>query len=123
MKNYSCERSFLADIKKNDDTKSCKAKTKEKEAIAVSSPLDTSKFLFHRDTFIADFTDYLIEATDNHYSNGSNVQVLDLIQSSGMLESFALGNVLKYMSRYPKTKSRKDLLKAVHYIMTVYEKG
>lgn len=72
--------------------------------------------------FIQDFKEHIESTKTNHYSGGK-VQVIDLVESLGMLESCAVSNTIKYIARYPKTKNKKDLLKAVHYISMIYEKG
>lgn len=70
--------------------------------------------------FLEDLKEHIGNTQKDKYAKGG-VETIDLIASKFDLESFALGNVVKYVSRYPTTKDKKDLLKAGHYIAMVYE--
>ena len=54
---------------------------------------------------------------------GDDVQVIDLLRSTGDLNSFCRGNAIKYIARYGKKfgNDREDLLKAIHYIVLMME--
>lgn len=70
--------------------------------------------------FVHAFLAHVKETHSDKYARGG-VETIDLIASKVDLDSFAIGNALKYLSRYPSTKNKKDLLKATHYIQMVYE--
>jgi hypothetical protein len=57
---------------------------------------------------------HILKTETGHYVH-SKVGTMDLIE--GMVgDTFALGNVVKYVSRYPYTSKEEDLLKAAHYL-------
>jgi len=60
--------------------------------------------------------DYINKTYTEHYSN-SKYQTIDLIIDSGHGQSFCMGNILKYATRFGKKqgKNRSDLLKIIHY--------
>lgn len=66
-----------------------------------------------------------IEATyGEHYADEENsVQTMDFFESLGTLETTARDNAIKYLARYGKKdgKNKKDLFKAMHYIMMILE--
>lgn len=52
----------------------------------------------------------------NHYKNLKRQPII-LCECAGVIGGFSLGNVFKYLCRYPfKGKSLEDLKKALHYI-------
>jgi len=54
-----------------------------------------------------------------HYVGKQDVQVIDLWEANGSLETTARDTAIKYLARYGKKDGRneKDLLKAMHYII------
>lgn len=58
-----------------------------------------------------------------HYVAGGT-QTIDTWDSRGTLSTTALDTATKYLDRYGKKegKNPKDLLKAIHYILMVYQK-
>lgn len=62
---------------------------------------------------------YVDNTYSAHYVGKDNVQIVDLWESLGSVETTARDIVIKYMMRYGKKdgKNEKDLLKAIHYIM------
>lgn len=58
-----------------------------------------------------------------HYVAGGT-QTIDTWDSRGSLSTTALDTATKYLDRYGKKdgKNPKDLLKAIHYILMVYQK-
>jgi len=72
-------------------------------------------------SFIEAVEEHIKGTAEGHY--GGRVQVIDLIQGQGILEGFAVGSIVKYIMRYTRTRSKKDLLKATHYIKMLYEEG
>ena len=58
------------------------------------------------------------------YYGDKSVQVIDLLRTTGDLEAFCRGNIIKYISRWGKKDGEKnmdDLYKAIHYIVMLME--
>ena len=58
------------------------------------------------------------------YYGDKSVQVIDLLRTTGDLEAFCRGNIIKYISRWGKKDGEKkmdDLFKAIHYIVILME--
>jgi hypothetical protein len=58
------------------------------------------------------------------YYGDKSVQVIDLLRTTGDLEAFCRGNIIKYISRWGKKDGEKnmdDLYKAIHYIVILME--
>lgn len=51
----------------------------------------------------------------DHYKSPEEVEPIDLIVSNKMIEPFALASIIKYASRYSRTKNLKDLQKIADY--------
>lgn len=49
----------------------------------------------------------------SHYIQ--DIQSIELIESNGDLQPFALSSIIKYATRYKKTKNSKDLIKIIDY--------
>lgn len=49
-----------------------------------------------------------------HYKEGG-IEPLDLLISKGMIEDFCIGNMLKYATRFKKTRNLVDLRKVSDY--------
>jgi len=77
-------------------------------------------FEFSEDEILADVQEYIKNTYNQHYSAGNKIQTTEFIMSQfddGI--DFLRGNSLKYLSRYgiKDGKQKKDLLKAIHYIV------
>ena len=81
-------------------------------------------FKYNELEIIHEVTNYIISTyrskqtnitEDNYY--GSEIEPMELIISDGNGMGFALGNIIKYASRYGKKNgyNRKDLLKVMYY--------
>jgi len=73
----------------------------------------------NEEKYVDRLKEWIEETKVDKYARGG-VETIDLIHSKLDLVSFALGNVLKYVSRYPTTMDEKDLLKAGHYLAMVW---
>ena len=75
-------------------------------------------YKYSEDNYIQDIQDYVDSTYGQHYVN-DGIQVVDVWQSRGTLSTTAADTAIKYIMRYGKKdgNNRKDLLKAVHYIM------
>jgi len=60
-----------------------------------------------------------VDGTYGEHYVAKDIQVVDIWESLGSLESTARDTAIKYLCRYGKKngKNRKDLYKAIHYIM------
>lgn len=75
-------------------------------------------YQYNEDGYLSDIKRYLDGTYGEHYV-AKDIQVVDIWQSLGSLESTARDTAIKYLCRYGKKdgKNRKDLLKAIHYII------
>lgn len=78
-----------------------------------------TKFKYMEEEIVNDIATYVASTYGKHYVGEDNIQAIDLIASQGHLEGFAIGNILKYASRYGKKNGHNpdDLMKVVHYAM------
>ena len=78
---------------------------------------------YNEDKIIKEITDYIKSTYDQHYvSNATGdegFQVQDLLRSVGIDKDFCQANAIKYLARFGKKngRNRKDLLKAIHYVI------
>lgn len=68
---------------------------------------------------LAKIQQYVKSTYGQHYAGNKQIQVFDVWESLGSLETTARDTAIKYLSRYGKKdgKNEKDLLKAIHYII------
>jgi len=82
-----------------------------------------SRNKYHEKEILKDIEDYVSGTYNGHYTGTKheyrNVQTLDLMASRDLASTFCQANILKYGSRYGSKdgKSKKDLLKVIHYAM------
>ena len=76
-------------------------------------------YKYNEDKAIQAFKDYVDSTYGQHYVGDGDVQTVDFWKSLGSLDTTSRDNAIKYLARYGKKsgKNRKDLLKAVHYII------
>ncbi|MFB5634938.1 MAG: DUF3310 domain-containing protein [Candidatus Nitrosomaritimum aestuariumsis] len=76
------------------------------------------EYKFSEDKIIDEIKNYVDSTYQGHYAT-NKYQATDFIIDGGHGEGFCIGNILKYAQRYGKKdgKSRKDLLKIIHYAM------
>jgi hypothetical protein len=75
---------------------------------------------YKEDVSIEKIIEYVNSTYSQHYvSNNKQIQVIDVWESLGSLETTARDTAIKYLARYGKKDGRneKDLLKAIHYII------
>ncbi len=85
-----------------------------------------ANFKYKEDVFLNDLQKYIESTYGEHYVNDGKLQVIDVWHARGSLSTTAIDTALKYLMRYGKKdgKNKKDLMKAVHYIMlTMYTDG
>ena len=75
---------------------------------------------YREDEIINEIKEYIGSTYDQHYSTTEDgFQVMDMIKQLGIDKDFCQANAIKYLCRYGKKNghNRKDLLKAIHYIV------
>ena len=75
---------------------------------------------YREDEILNEIKDYIDSTYDQHYSTTEDgFQVMDMIKQLGIDKNFCQANAIKYLCRYGKKNghNRKDLLKAIHYIV------
>lgn len=73
------------------------------------------------DTHIEEIRKYIKSTYGEHY--GDQLQATDLFEVLGNLDTTCRDTAIKYLTRYGKKggKNKKDLYKAIHYIMLMIE--
>lgn len=76
-------------------------------------------YRYNEDKILSELIDYVSKTYDQHYVVKPGSQVIDIWEASGSLETTARDTAIKYLMRYGKKdgKNKKDLLKAIHYII------
>ena len=75
---------------------------------------------YNEDKILKEIGDYIKGTYGQHYAQVSKgTQVQDLLRDIGIDKDFCQANAIKYLCRYGKKAgyNRKDLLKAIHYIV------
>ena len=75
---------------------------------------------YNEDKILKEIETYIKSTYGQHYAQvKEGVQVQDLLRSCGIDKDFCQANAIKYLCRFGKKdgRNRKDLLKAVHYIV------
>ena len=75
---------------------------------------------YNEDKILDEVKKYISRTYDQHYSTTKDgFQVQDMLRQLGIDKDFCQANAIKYLCRYGKKdgKNRKDLLKAIHYIV------
>lgn len=75
-------------------------------------------YKYNEDQYMTDVIKYLAGTYGEHYV-AKDIQVIDIWESLDSLETTARDTAIKYLCRYGKKagKNKKDLLKAIHYIL------
>jgi len=75
---------------------------------------------YREDEILNEIEEYIGNTYDQHYSTTQDgFQVMDMIKKLGIDKDFSQANAIKYLCRHGKKNghNRKDLLKAIHYIV------
>ena len=75
---------------------------------------------YNEQKIIKEISDYISGTYTEHYSTTKDgFQVQDMLRHLGIDKDFCQANAIKYLARYGKKngKNRKDLLKAIHYVV------
>jgi len=79
---------------------------------------------YNEDKILKEIGDYIKSTYGQHYATIKNgTQVQDLLRDVGIDKDFCQANAIKYIARFGKKngRNRKDLLKAVHYIVLLMD--
>jgi len=82
--------------------------------------MENNNFKYNEDKHLTEALEYIKNTYDQHYNqNKKGIQVLDVWDSMNVSQAMCRGTAIKYLMRYGKKqgKNRKDLLKAIHYII------
>lgn len=80
---------------------------------------NTIKFKYDEDKHLDDVINYIKSTYEQHYVGDGDIQTVDFWFSLGSLDTTARDTAIKYLARFGKKegRNRKDLLKAIHYII------
>lgn len=76
-------------------------------------------YKYKEDKALEVIAEYINSTYGQHYVGNGEIQTVDFWKSLGSLDTTARDTAIKYLARYGKKdgKNRKDLLKAIHYII------
>ena len=88
----------------------------------------SEKFRFNEDKILGEALTYLESTYAGHYvgelagREQNNIQTIDVWQTLGSVDTTCRDTAIKYLMRYGKKDgyNRKDLLKAIHYIVLLW---
>jgi len=79
------------------------------------------KYKYCEDQIIADFQDYIDRTYKEHYKSSSKIEMFDAWIALGDATPTFRNTAMKYLWRYGRkdsyTESKKDLFKALHYVL------
>jgi hypothetical protein len=80
---------------------------------------NTPNFKYGEDKHLDDAMNYIKSTYGQHYVGDGDIQTVDFWFSLGSLDTTARDTAIKYLARFGKKegRNRKDLLKAIHYIV------
>lgn len=91
--------------------------------VGIGTTLDDSiKFRFREDKILSEVLDYISRTYQQHYVGKEEIQTIDVWDSLGSVDTTSRDTAIKYLMRYGKKEgyNKKDLLKAIHYIVLLY---
>ena len=90
------------------------------DAGKANNLIDESRmYKYMEDEIIDEVMSYINSTYGQHYVGNGEIQTVDFWESLGSLETTARDTAIKYLARFGKKggNNRKDLLKAIHYII------
>jgi len=74
---------------------------------------------FNEKEFLKEVENYIDSTYNQHYVGKKEVQTIDVWETLGSIDTTCRDTAIKYLMRFGKKggHNRKDLLKAVHYIV------
>ena len=79
---------------------------------------------YNEDKILKEIGEYIANTYGEHYSTTKEgMQAQDMLRHLDIDKDFCQANAIKYLCRYGKKdgKNRKDLLKAIHYIVLLLD--
>lgn len=76
-------------------------------------------YRYKEDIFLAEIQEYIYCTYNQHYVGKKEIQTIDVWDTLGSAETTVRDTAIKYLMRFGKKggKNKKDLLKAIHYIV------
>lgn len=76
-------------------------------------------YKYNEGDILAEVQAYIDSTYGQHYVGNGEIQTVDFWESLGSLDTTARDTAIKYLARFGKKggNNRKDLLKAIHYIV------
>lgn len=77
------------------------------------------QYKYKEDKTLYEVLEYISSTYNQHYVGKKNIQTIDVWHTLGSVDSTLRDTAIKYLMRFGKKggKNRKDLLKAIHYII------
>ena len=74
---------------------------------------------YNEEAILKEISEYVLSTYSQHYVGNGGYQTIDVWDTLGSVESTCRDTAIKYLMRFGKKggKNKKDLLKAVHYIV------
>lgn len=74
---------------------------------------------YNEQAILKEISEYVLSTYSQHYVGNGGYQTIDVWDTLGSVESTCRDTAIKYLMRFGKKggKNKKDLLKAVHYIV------
>ena len=74
---------------------------------------------YNEEAILKEIYDYVMSTYQGHYVGKGEIQTFDVWDTLNISEEVCIGTAIKYLMRFGKKdgKNKKDLLKAVHYII------
>lgn len=82
-------------------------------------PTNSPQYKYYEDQILNEVKSYIDSTYGQHYVGNGEIQTVDFWESLGSLDTTARDTAIKYLARFGKKqgRNRKDLLKAIHYII------
>jgi Protein of unknwon function (DUF3310) len=79
----------------------------------------SQKYKYNEKEILDAVSEYVLSTYQGHYVASDEIQTLDVWKALDSVESTCRDTALKYLFRFGKKegKNKKDLLKAIHYIV------
>jgi len=74
---------------------------------------------YNEEAILKEIYDYVMSTYRGHYVGKGEIQTFDVWDTLGISEEVCIGTAIKYLMRFGKKdgKNKKDLLKAIHYVI------
>lgn len=89
------------------------------EILIKSTAQSVPAYKYDEDKIVQEIAEYLASTYSEHYAGNQQIQCFDIWEALGSFETSCRDTAMKYLFRYGRKggKNRKDLLKAIHYIV------